>query len=175
MVTNCDISPLISILSHLNNTDQTTTLPHKANVHFLYSTKLHPRSPTLSQGAPILDQILFLARLRQLARSLTQSTRFQQVSLSLFVTGSQLVLDSPPSDLRIHNRRVDKQDLQEAISFPGDKGGMGPQNENDMTNSTVCYVCGPKPFTAAVETDLNALLHRDGDHRKRCVFHEMWW
>lgn len=158
------------MLSHLNNTDQTTMLPHKANIRFLYSSRLHPASG----NSPILDQILFLPRLRQLARSLCQSTRFQQVSLSLFITGSRLALDSHPSDLRIYNRRINSQDLHGAVAFSNVKGESASGDESDMTKATVCYVCGPKPFTVAVEKDLNTYLHHDGNSR-RCVFHELWW
>ena len=88
------------------------------------------------------------------------------------------LFDHPPSDLRIHNRRISSQDLREAVSFPleGHKNNEVEENEA-RRRSTVCYVCGPKPFTADVETHLNNFLHSDseGHHGKKCVFHEVWW
>lgn len=171
-------SPLISILSHLNDNDPSSTLPHQSNIHFLYSTRLS-QVPTTHKTASsgtvetTLNQILFLPRLRQIAQSLSQSGRLR-VSLDLFITNLSprstehpvsALLESPPTDFGIHPRRMHKQDLRDAVSVSRlDRGKQ----------STVCYVCGPPNMTDEVVGVLNEMLGDDDDARSR-ILYEKWW
>ncbi|BDD58525.1 hypothetical protein MAP00_003795 [Monascus purpureus] len=172
------INPLISILSHLNDNDPSSTLPHQSNIHFLYSTRLS-QVPTTHKTASsgtvetTLNQILFLPRLRQIAQSLSQSGRLR-VSLDLFITNLSprstehpvsALLESPPTDFGIHPRRMHKQDLRDAVSVSRlDRGKQ----------STVCYVCGPPNMTDEVVGVLNEMLGDDDDARSR-ILYEKWW
>lgn len=154
-------SPLISILSHLNN--QTQTDAHPLNIHFFYSTRLpQGHDSTLSTAA--LDQILFLPRLRQIIRSQLQAQRLR-ISLDLFLTDLKPTGDLPktPSDLLIHPRRISEHDLNLAV-----KGADGTLDPRD----TVCYVCGPPQMTDEMVELLKNLLGDGGEQR---VFFEKWW
>lgn len=155
-------SPLISILSHLNNNDPSTPNPNTATLHIniLYTARLP------SPGSTALDQILFLPRLREIIRSQShsQSPRLR-ISLELFLTNladdSPLVA-SPPDGLIIHSRRIKRQDLQAAVI--GEDGEVNPAE-------TVCYVCGPPAMTDEFVDVLRGLLGGEKDR----VLSEKWW
>ncbi|KKK19443.1 hypothetical protein P175DRAFT_0511810 [Aspergillus ochraceoroseus IBT 24754] len=156
------INPLISMLSHLNNNDETTILHHPSlNIRFLYSSKL----PEASTPERALDQILFLPRLRQILRSQSQSHRLQ-ITLDLFLTNlhdpPSPLLVQRPEDLTIHPRRINRDDLQRTIV--GTDIQFTPQD-------TVCYVCGPPEMTDEVIKTLGELL----DGRKEQIIFEKWW
>ncbi|KAE8351933.1 hypothetical protein BDV28DRAFT_136113 [Aspergillus coremiiformis] len=160
------INPLISILSHLNNNAaETPAADHPFNIHFLYSTKL---PVTISQqpiasSESILNQILFLSRLRHIIRSQSQSHRLR-ITLALFVTNlhdASAPLEQP-TDLTIHTQRINQDDLRTALNGP---------NGNIEPEETVCYMCGPPAMTDEVVATLRGLM---GDGSER-VFFEKWW
>ena len=161
-------SPIISILSHLNNNvDEITALRHPFNIHLLYSTKLPPSAgstPTASSES-CLDQVLFLSRLRQIIRGQSQSHRLR-ISLDLFLTnlsdGEHSLLQENPADLTIHSRRINDADLKKSLAGPD-----GKVNPTD----TVCYVCGPPSMTDGVVDALEVFM---GSGKER-VFFEKWW
>ena len=177
---------MISILSHLNDNDESVSLPPHSNIHFLYSTRL-PQTPTNTTPKPassettvesILSQVLFLPRLRQITQSLSHSARLR-VALDLFVTDGRSgqpdghpvdsLLASPPHDFRVHPRRISGQDLQDAI-FAGSDG-----SKDDATRrSTVCYVCGPPTMTDETVNVLKEMLGGGEDASDR-VLYEKWW
>ncbi|CAG7979114.1 unnamed protein product [Penicillium nalgiovense] len=156
------INPLISMLSHLNNNE-----PHTANptIHILYSSRL-PQGQGTGSADAILDQILFLPRLRQIIRSQESSHRLH-ISLDLFLTdlasSSDLLSSGSPSDLKIHPDRISDHDLRSAA--------VGTGGELD-SQGTVCYVCGPPDMTDSIVEKLVEIL---GDGGKQRVFFEKWW
>ncbi|RHZ68498.1 FAD-dependent oxidoreductase [Aspergillus thermomutatus] len=163
------INPLISMLSHLNNNNDKTALHHQpSDIHFLYSTKI-PRSavPSIPEKSPqaYLDRILFLSRLREIVRCQSESGRLR-ISLHLFLTNlhdeSAPFLSEPQKDLTIHARRLQPDDLRQALQ--GRDGVIRPEE-------TVCYLCGPPKMTDEVASTLRGLL---GDGKER-VFFEKWW
>lgn len=114
---------------------------------------------------PVLDQILFLSRLRQIIHCQSQSHRLR-ITLDLFVTSlrdasSPLLLEQP-EDLRIHPRRINQDDLRTALTGP---------NGDIQAEETVCYMCGPPAMTDEFVTTLRGLMG-DGSDR---VFFEKWW
>lgn len=175
------LSPFISMLSHITETP--TSLPSPTQVHFLYSTRLSspsdpepdleptstittPEDTATDKTAKALNQILFLPRLREIARSTTHSpTQRLLISLDLYLTNlhqhpdlSKALKDSAPSDVTIHDRRIQLEDLRAAV-------GDGRR--------TVCFVCGPPGMTDEVVEVLGGLvLKEDGKER---VFCEKWW
>ncbi|KAE8328296.1 hypothetical protein BDV39DRAFT_69104 [Aspergillus sergii] len=162
------INPLISILSHLNNNaDETPASHHPFNIHFLYSTKLPAATSQEAATSPesVLDQILFLSRLRQIIHSQSQSHRLR-ITLDLFVTSlrdtSSPLLLKQPDDLSIHPRRISQDDLRTALTGPN--GDIQPEE-------TVCYMCGPPAMTDEFVAALRDLMG-DGSDR---VFFEKWW
>lgn len=157
------------MLSHLNNnsinggTDH--PLSHPTNIQILYSTKL-PKSENgdKNDGETSLDQILFLSRLRHIAQSQCQSHRLR-IGLDLFITDlpdNSSLRTSPPVDLSVHPRRINKSDLEVAV-----KGADGSLKADE----TVCYLCGPPLMTDELAGVAGSLL---GDGQKR-VFFEKWW
>ncbi|KAL3434314.1 hypothetical protein BDV09DRAFT_195973 [Aspergillus tetrazonus] len=156
------INPLISMLSHLNNNDESTGVYHPSlNIHILYSSKL-PESTTPETA---LDQILFLRRLREIVRSQSQFQRLR-IALDLFLSNlqdqSSALLRQPPEDLTIHTRRINRDDLARTVT--GTDSKYSPDN-------TVCYVCGPPQMTDEVVGIVTELLNG----RKDRVFFEKWW
>ncbi|KAL4955623.1 hypothetical protein BDW69DRAFT_193076 [Aspergillus filifer] len=155
------INPIISMISHLNNNDETTGLYHPSlNVHVLYSTKL----PNANSPESALDQILFLRRLREILRAQSQFRRLR-INLDLFLTNlhdQSPLLEKPPDDLTIYPRRINKDDLSRTVT--GTEKKYAP-------SETVCYVCGPPQLTDEVVEDVTKLL--DGQDGK--VFFEKWW
>ncbi|KAJ5679548.1 Riboflavin synthase-like beta-barrel [Penicillium macrosclerotiorum] len=154
------INPLISILSHLNNQSQP---PQPLDIHFLYSSRV-PQEHESSLDA-VLDQVLFLARLRQIIRSQSQSHRLR-ISVDLFLTNlasNHLTSSDIPADLVIHPRRISRQDLHSAVA--GRDGKLDPQN-------AVAYVCGPPKMTDEMVELLKGNLGEGGEER---VFFEKWW
>jgi len=111
----------------------------------------------------VLDEILFLPRLRQIIRTQALSQRLR-ISLDIFLTNSSpgLVASGSPPDLTIHPRRISEADLRAAVV--GD-GKFGP-------DQTVAYVCGPPRMTDEMVQSLKGVLGEDGDQR---VFFEKWW
>jgi hypothetical protein len=161
-----DTSPLISMLSHLNNNHD---LHQKhPDIHFFYSTKI-PKSavPYLPEKAPAayLDQILFLSRLREIVRCQSESGRLR-ISLVLFLTNLHddfaPLLSEPQPDLAIYARRQRPDDLAQALKGPD--GVIRPEE-------AVCYICAPPRMTDEVAKTLRGLL---GDGKER-VFFEKWW
>ncbi|KAJ5729814.1 Riboflavin synthase-like beta-barrel [Penicillium malachiteum] len=153
------INPLISILSHLNQIQNAQPL----NVHFLYSSRV-PQNQDTKATDFILDQILFLPRLRQIIRSQGPSSRLH-LSLSLFLTNASKAgfsLESP-ADLTIYPRRIRDEDLRLAIE--GQRGELDPQE-------TVAYVCGPPAMTDELVEQMQEILGEGGSQR---VFFEKWW
>ncbi|KAF7592189.1 hypothetical protein BBP40_000530 [Aspergillus hancockii] len=162
------INPLISILSHLNNNaDETPASHHPFNIHFLYSTKLPPTASqeTTAPSGSILDQILFLSRLRQIIRSQSQSHRLR-ITLDLFVTNlrdtSSPLLHEQPDDLTMHAQRINHKNLQTVLAGP---------SGNIVSEETVCYICGPPAMTDDFVTFLREFI---GDGSERVLF-EKWW
>ncbi|KAL4865689.1 hypothetical protein BDV12DRAFT_187975 [Aspergillus spectabilis] len=156
------INPLISMLSHLNNNDESTGLYHPSlDINILYSSKL----PEASSPESALNQILFLQRLREIVRSQSQSHRLR-ITLSLFLTNledqSSPLLIQPPKDLTIHPRRINHNDLRKTVS--GTNGKFSP-------SETVCYVCGPPQMTDETVNTVTNLLNGQKDR----VFFEKWW
>lgn len=113
----------------------------------------------------MLDQILFLPRLRQIIRSQLQSHRLC-ISLDLFLTdltSTDATLSQTPADLTIFPRRIQEHDLHSAAL-----GGDGKSNPQE----TVAYVCGPPSMTDEMVTLLQRLL---GENDTQRVFFEKWW
>ncbi|KAL4913392.1 hypothetical protein BDW62DRAFT_214284 [Aspergillus aurantiobrunneus] len=156
------INPLISMLSHLNNNDESTGLFHPSlNIHVLYSSKL-PDAMTPESG---LDQILFLPRLREIVRSQSQFRRLR-ITINLFLScihdQSSPLLLQPPEDLTIYPRRINQEDLCRTVSGADVK--FAP-------SETVCYVCGPPQMTDEVVNTITDLLNGQKDR----IFFEKWW
>ncbi|KAL4943383.1 hypothetical protein BDV06DRAFT_211134 [Aspergillus oleicola] len=156
------INPIISMLSHLNNNDESTGLYHPSlNVHILYSTKL----PDASSPESALDQILFLRRLREILRAQSQFHRLR-IHLDLFLTNlqdqSSPLLQKTQDDLTIYPRRISKEDLSRTVT-----GTEKKYTPSDI----VCYVCGPPQLTDKVVESVTGLLDGQSDR----VFFEKWW
>jgi hypothetical protein len=151
------------MLSHLNNNEPHT--PNPKTIHILYSSRL-PQDQGTGSADAILDQILFLPRLRQIIRSQESSHRLH-ISLDLFLTdlssSSDLLSSGSPSDLKIHPDRISYHDLRSAA--------VGPGGELD-SQGTVCYVCGPPDMTDSIVEKLVEMLGNGGEQR---VFFEKWW
>ncbi|CEN59755.1 hypothetical protein ASPCAL02199 [Aspergillus calidoustus] len=156
------INPIMSMLSHLNNNDETTGSFHPSlNIHILYSSKLpHAATPETA-----LNQIPFLPRLREIVRSRRQSQRLR-VTLDLFLTNnhdsSSALPAQPLQDSTIQLRRISRDDLFRSVS------GRDPQYKPE---ETVCYVCGPPQMTDEVVNILSELL----DGQKDRIYFEKWW
>ncbi|KAK4865255.1 hypothetical protein LT330_001878 [Penicillium expansum] len=157
------INPLISMLSHLNNNEPHT--PNPTTIRFLYSSRLPKNRETVSADA-VLDQVLFLPRLRQIVRSQEISHRLR-ISLDLFLTnlGSSpdLLSSGSPPDIKIHPRKISDQDLRSAA--------VGTDGKLD-SRGTVCYVCGPPGMIDSIVEKLVEILGEGGEQR---VFFEKWW
>ncbi|KAL2860723.1 FAD-dependent oxidoreductase [Aspergillus lucknowensis] len=156
------INPIISILSHLNNNDETTGVFHPSlNIHVLYSSKL----PDAATQESALNQIPFFPRLREIVRSRLRSPRLH-VTLELFLTNinnhSPSLSTPDPQDLTIHPRRINQGDLRRAT--------YGPDSQFSP-NETVCYVCGPPRMTDEVVDSLSDLLNGERDR----IYFEKWW
>ncbi|KAJ5769907.1 uncharacterized protein N7511_001958 [Penicillium nucicola] len=156
------INPLISIISHLNNNDPNTTLPHK--LHILYSTRLPKGHGDLSLEEK-LEQILFLPRLRQIMLSQLQSRR-TEIHLHLFLTG--LSVESDWSELHeaglsINRGRISESYLHDVVVNSSEAKDLG---------DTVCYVCGPPAMTDSIVEVLGGML---GEGREKRIFFEKWW
>ncbi|KAL2808375.1 hypothetical protein BJX63DRAFT_424678 [Aspergillus granulosus] len=156
------INPIMSMLSHLNNNDETTGSFHPSlNIHVLYSSKL----PENATPETALSQIPFLPRLREIVRSQEQSHRLR-ISLNLFLTNnhdqSSALPAQSPQDLAIQSRRIGRADLQRTVS--GKDSQFAP-------NETVCYVCGPPQMTDELVDILSDLL----DGQKDRIYFEKWW
>lgn len=157
-------SPLISILSHLNNNNETTnTLYHPSHIHILYSTRLpNTNNAPGASSESALDRILFVPRLRQIIQCQSQSHRLQ-ISLDLFITNlpdNSHLPTASPSELKIHSKRIAQDDIQKAIA--GADNTLQP-------DETVCYLCGPPKMTDEMVGGLRELLGEDR------VFFEKWW
>ncbi|XHG01398.1 hypothetical protein AWENTII_004781 [Aspergillus wentii] len=158
------INPLISILSHLNNNNETTnTLYHPSHIHILYSTRLpNTNNAPGASSESALDRILFVPRLRQIIQCQSQSHRLQ-ISLDLFITNlpdNSHLPTASPSELKIHSKRIAQDDIQKAIA--GADNTLQP-------DETVCYLCGPPKMTDEMVGGLRELLGEDR------VFFEKWW
>ncbi|KAL4910612.1 hypothetical protein BDW74DRAFT_172084 [Aspergillus multicolor] len=157
------INPLISMLSHLNNNDESTGLCHPSlNIHVLYSSKLPESESTNPESA--LDQILFLRRLREIIRAQSQCQRLR-INVDLFLSNldqSSSLLSQPPKDVAIHSRRINHDDLTRTVTGTDTKF---------TSNDTVCYVCGPPQMTDEVVKTATELLNGQKDR----VFFEKWW
>ncbi|KAL5000560.1 hypothetical protein BDV10DRAFT_183333 [Aspergillus recurvatus] len=156
------INPLISMLSHLNNNDESTGVYHPSlNIHILYSSRL----PESASPESALDQILFLRRLREIVRSQSQFQRLR-ITLDLFLSNlqdqSSPLLRQPPRDLAIHPRRINRDDLARTVTGTDSKY---------RPHETVCYVCGPPQMTDEVVDTVTELLNG----QKGRVFFEKWW
>ncbi|KAJ0420087.1 hypothetical protein BJY00DRAFT_313309 [Aspergillus carlsbadensis] len=156
------INPIMSMLSHLNNNDETTGSFHPSlHIHILYSSKLpHDATPETA-----LDQIPFLPRLHEIVRSRTQSQRLR-ITLDLFLTNnhdtSSAITTQPLQDLTIQSRRISRDDLQKSVT--GRDSHFKPEE-------TVCYVCGPPQMTDEVVDILGDLL----EGQKNGIYFEKWW
>ncbi|OQE43236.1 hypothetical protein PENCOP_c003G03583 [Penicillium coprophilum] len=157
------INPLISMLSHFINNEPHT--PNPTTIRILYSSRLTQDLENASADA-VLDQILFLPRLRQIVRSQENSHRLR-ISLDLFLTdlasSPNLFSSRSPTDIKIHPVRISDSDLRSAA--------VGKGGEMD-TRGTVCYVCGPPGMTDSVVEKLIGMLGEGGAQR---VFFEKWW
>lgn len=151
------------MLSHLNNNEPHT--PNPTTIHILYSSRL-PHVQEAASADAILDQILFLPRLRQIVRSQESSHRLR-ISLDLFLTdlssSPDLLSSGSPSELKIHRERISDRDLRSAA--------LGTDGELD-SRGTVCYVCGPPDMTDSIVEKLVEILGDGGEQR---VFFEKWW
>jgi len=99
---------------------------------------------------------LFGNRLRKIASSLSRP----QFRLQFYVTGEQQLLLPKKGRIRWRQRRIDHDDLKEAI-------GRNPEDRI----SVVCYVCGPPAMT---DDFVNFLRRADGMEERR-VLCEKWW
>lgn len=148
-------------MSHLNSQSFNA---HSINVHFLYSSRLPTGFETASSQA-VLEQVLFLSRLRQIIRTQLHLQKFN-ISLQLFLTNLKSSLIEPsgrPADLAIHSRRIGEDDLRAAIT---DRDGKrNPQK-------TVSYVCGPPDMTDDMVDRLKKVLD---DPEGQRIFYEKWW
>lgn len=165
------------MLSHIS--EAPTSLPSSSptQIHFLYSTRVPPpsESPTSSTATAedTLNQILFLPRLREIARSHTHAPSQRLLfSVDLFLTNLREHPDlvaalsgedkdrAKGQDFTIHDRRIEIEDLRAAVGV-----GVG--------DGTVCFVCGPPAMTDEVVGVLRGLVSsEDGKER---VFCEKWW
>jgi NAD(P)H-flavin reductase len=156
-------SPLISIISHLNNNDPNTTCPPK--IHILYSTRLPKGHENLSLEEK-LEQILFLPRLRQIMQSQKQSRR-TEIFLDLFLTdlpaGSNKLGIDRAGLSTIHAGRISESYLHDVV--------VNASERMDLKD-TVCYVCGPPGMTDSVVEVLGRILGEGGKQR---IFFEKWW
>lgn len=154
---------MISILSHLNNNQPQTPTP--STIHILYTSRLPHGHETLPADE-VLDQVLFLRRLRQILLSQETSHRLQ-ISLDLFLTNvapsSDLLTSGSPSDITIHSSRISDSDLRFAVGSK--ENGLDPCE-------TVCYVCGPPAMTDSIVERLQGMLGEDAEKR---IFFEKWW
>ncbi|OKL60242.1 hypothetical protein UA08_04816 [Talaromyces atroroseus] len=181
------INPLISILSHLTEPKQNSTVPlpdtspkHPLNIDFLYTTRLPTNNKTSPQqhDGSILEQILFLPRLRNIAQRLTNANHPSNIKLTLNLfltnTSSSSSSSSPPATdflansnnsrtIRVHNRRINKDDLNNATASQRDGDGKS------VAEDTVCYVCGPPPMTDEFVQYLETLVGKER------VLYEKWW
>ncbi|KAL2215976.1 hypothetical protein M432DRAFT_552736 [Thermoascus aurantiacus ATCC 26904] len=171
------INPLISMLSHISETPTSLPSSSPTQIHFLYSTRVPPpsESPTSSTATAedTLNQILFLPRLREIARSHTHApSQRLLLSVDLFLTNLREHPDlvaalsgedkdkAKGQDFTIHDRRIEIEDLRAAVGV-----GVG--------DGTVCFVCGPPAMTDEVVGVLRGLVSsEDGKER---VFCERWW
>lgn len=151
------------MLSHLNNNEPQTPTP--SNIHILYTSRLPHGYETLLADK-VLDQVLFLPRLRQIIRSQETSHRVQ-ISLDLFLTdiapSSDLLTSGSPSDIAIHASRISDGDLRSAVD--NEENGLDPRK-------TVCYVCGPPSMTDSIVERLGGML---GEGAEKRIFFEKWW
>lgn len=149
-------SPLISILCHLNQMQSTQPL----HIRFLYSSRL-PQERDAEKGS-VLDEILFLPRIRHIIRSQGPSSKLR-ISLDLFLTNAGSDSLESPTDLSIHKRRINEEDIRSAAL--GQKGDMDPRE-------SVVYVCGPPAMTDEFVEQAQGILGEGGAQR---VFFEKWW
>lgn len=141
----CVISPLMSMLSYLNEDPPDPPIC----VQFLYTSKI-PRDG--------LDSILFLPRLKKIFAS----SASLDWSLSCYLTGLSPLsnpLSATEGTQSIYPRRINHEDLSQAL---------GPVSER---NCVVAYVCGPAAMT---DEFLQVLLIQEGMEAKR-VLCEKWW
>jgi NAD(P)H-flavin reductase len=160
--TNEKSSPLISIISHLNNNDPDTICP--AKVHILYSSRLPESHDNLSLEEK-LEQILFLPRLRQIMQSHIQSRR-TKIYLDLFLTNLPADLDDSRlggTGLSVHAGRIRESDLHDVVVNVSDRSDL---------SDTVCYVCGPPGMTDSMVKVLGRTLGEGGEKK---IFFEKWW
>lgn len=163
-LTEANPSPLISILSHLNNNDPFFPAPSSLNINILYSVRLPKGSTANTPPETILDQILFLPRIRQIMHAQSRSRRLR-ISIELFITDlpeSSPLMTVPPSDITVHSKRIKRQDLQATVI--GEDAEVNPKG-------TVCYLCGPPKMTDEFVEILRGLL---GGEKERVLF-EKWW
>lgn len=149
-------SPLISMLSHISSTSNSTKLPP---IHFLYSVKQSP--PSSNQPS----KILFLDRLQEIV-----SKHPDRVNLELFITGKQheeggetksrFDGKGEKGDLdaqKIHQGRITQDDLLTALRT----------KDKSLLQKTACFVCGPPQMTDEIVAFLKAQGAR--------VYCEKWW
>lgn len=111
------INPLISIISHLH---ETQSMPQR--VHFLYSTKVEPCASA--------DETLFLPRLMNISKAAPGI-----VKLQLFASGltRSAIGDGFPDDM--HTKRMSVDDVSQILPTKVER------------ESALCYVCGPQQMT----------------------------
>lgn len=107
------------------------------------------------------QRILFLPRLTDLIAAAAD----QKVTLSLFLTGtgSEGRIEHGRLPNRTFGRRMDHQDLQQAID--------GYNGDADGRQRTLCYVCGPQVMT---DDFVEYLSDQTGMSKDR-VLCEKWW
>lgn len=153
----------------------------------------HPTRKSTTNTEAILDQILFVSRVRQIIRSQAQGRRFR-ITFELFLTDipdESDCLANPPEGITIRNRRIEREDLVRVVSGSGtgesdvrSKSELEPQPQPEpeveekvhaTPKGTVCYVCGPPPMADEIVRQLKELLHDEGEDKTQRVFCEKWW
>lgn len=165
------------MISHTHQTR--SNLSPSTEFHFLYSTRLPSPTPDFESSDTsgvhsVLDQILFLPRLREIVRAEkrqqqqlnTQGLTFQPLDVRLHLTNlsthtstNAIQLAAELNDeISLYDRRITVNDLKNLIG-----------DDKDEQTRTVCNVCGPPRMTDELVEALKGII---GVGK---VFYEKWW
>ncbi|WEW57654.1 hypothetical protein PRK78_003121 [Emydomyces testavorans] len=172
------INPLMSMISHIHQTR--SDLHPSTNIYLLYTTRLPSAAATLPSPSRtleihnILNQILFLPRLREIVRSERKQHQqqkdtnlvFKPLDVRLYLTNLSSHPDTSADELAvelhdevaIYDGRITVADLEDLIG-----------SDRDEQARTVCNLCGPPRMT----DDFVEILERILGNRR--VFYEKWW
>lgn len=149
------INPLMSMLSSIADMKAMRgDLGLGFEVKLLYTTRMLPRA----------EEILFLSRLTRVFEFLYLDGNLQLFLTSVSEAGTQdtnditgLGLDS--LNMSVQHRRINEQDLEEALGLPKKRAG------------TVAYVCGVPTMTDDFVEKIKAAEGMQEDN----VLSEKWW